>query len=156
MNDEEIGALMNSTSINSPPEFDAAALSDELIHRNPILIERIANALNCNAQEAVDALREVLRFMFLVSREENKQLTPSHCVDMAWHEFILCTKAYQEFCEVHFGRMIHHFPGGSKAVHNEQFVRTLMQYETLFGKPEPIFWGSWATRNANCGACESF
>jgi hypothetical protein len=35
---------------------------------------------------------------------------PSQAVDDAWHEFILFTRAYQEFCKKALGRFLHHTP----------------------------------------------
>lgn len=35
---------------------------------------------------------------------------PSQAVDVAWHEFILFTKAYQDFCQQGLGRFLHHTP----------------------------------------------
>ena len=35
---------------------------------------------------------------------------PSQVVDVAWHAFILSTRAYQEFCQKAFGRFLHHTP----------------------------------------------
>ncbi len=35
---------------------------------------------------------------------------PSRIVDSAWHEFILHTQGYQRWCQVAFGRMLHHAP----------------------------------------------
>jgi hypothetical protein len=35
---------------------------------------------------------------------------PSQVVDDLWHEFILYTKAYDEFCKLAFGRFLHHTP----------------------------------------------
>jgi hypothetical protein len=35
---------------------------------------------------------------------------PSQVVDVAWHEFILFTKCYHDFCEQAFGRFLHHNP----------------------------------------------
>lgn len=35
---------------------------------------------------------------------------PSQAVDDLWHEFILYTKAYDEFCQRAFGRFLHHTP----------------------------------------------
>ena len=38
---------------------------------------------------------------------------PSRVVDTAWHEFILLTRAYHDFCEHAFGRYLHHDPAGT-------------------------------------------
>ncbi|HRJ70045.1 MAG TPA: hypothetical protein PK812_10590 [Beijerinckiaceae bacterium] len=35
---------------------------------------------------------------------------PSQAADELWHEFILYTRAYQEFCDQAFGRFLHHTP----------------------------------------------
>ncbi len=35
---------------------------------------------------------------------------PSQVVDCAWHEFILFTRQYQQFCNTAFGRFLHHTP----------------------------------------------
>jgi hypothetical protein len=35
---------------------------------------------------------------------------PSQAVDTAWHEFILSTRAYQDFCFQVMGRFLHHTP----------------------------------------------
>jgi hypothetical protein len=35
---------------------------------------------------------------------------PSQVVDDLWHEFILYTRAYEEFCDKAFGRFLHHTP----------------------------------------------
>ncbi|BAP46055.1 putative uncharacterized protein [Pseudomonas sp. StFLB209] len=43
---------------------------------------------------------------------------PSQVVDDLWHEFILHTRAYEEFCHKAFGRFFHHTPAaalGAKA-----------------------------------------
>jgi hypothetical protein len=38
---------------------------------------------------------------------------PSRTVDEAWHEFILDSRAYTEFCEQAFGEYLHHTPEAS-------------------------------------------
>lgn len=35
---------------------------------------------------------------------------PSRVVDIAWHEFILFTKDYKEFCQLGIGHFLHHIP----------------------------------------------
>ncbi len=38
---------------------------------------------------------------------------PSQAVDELWHEFILYTRHYQQFCDAAFGRFLHHTPAGA-------------------------------------------
>jgi len=40
---------------------------------------------------------------------------PSQVVDDAWHEFILFTRAYQQFCRHALGRYLHHTPAEAMA-----------------------------------------
>jgi len=53
-----------------------------------------------------------LREFFLLCHEAegNTVSMPSQVVDVAWHEFILSTRAYEEFCQNAFGRFLHHMP----------------------------------------------
>ncbi|MBK8578916.1 MAG: hypothetical protein J0L95_01315 [Candidatus Accumulibacter sp.] len=53
-----------------------------------------------------------LREYFQLCREARNRLVamPSQVVDDAWHEFILFTRQYQQFCERGLGRFLHHTP----------------------------------------------
>lgn len=62
------------------------------------------------SEDLVEKVRiEFLRFMSLTLLTEEK-IVPSPLVDEFWHQFILYTRDYAEFCEKHFGRFIHHDP----------------------------------------------
>jgi len=130
-------------------------LAEQILSENEILFPKIMAALGCGREEVATALREVVRFLSLASQHDNGQLTPSQRVDLAWHEFILCTRAYQEFCEVHFGRMIHHDPGGPNAKHRRQFQETVRCYEQRFGSPDRRYWGGERVDPSDCGPCET-
>ena len=56
-----------------------------------------------------------LREYFQLCRESRKRLVamPSQVVDDAWHEFILFTRQYQQFCERGLGRFLHHTPAAA-------------------------------------------
>jgi hypothetical protein len=52
---------------------------------------------------------------------------PSQVVDAAWHEFILSTRAYESWCKVAFGKLLHHSPAevlGKSAARNDGLRRT--------------------------------
>ncbi len=53
-----------------------------------------------------------LRDYMHVCRMAGKRVVsmPSQAVDEAWHEFILFTREYREFCQKAFGRFLHHTP----------------------------------------------
>jgi hypothetical protein len=54
-----------------------------------------------------------LRFMSLSFLTENS-LAPDETIDQYWHNFILWTQAYSDFCSTNFGRYVHHSPGHLK------------------------------------------
>ncbi|SBT04268.1 conserved hypothetical protein [Candidatus Accumulibacter aalborgensis] len=53
-----------------------------------------------------------LREYFQLCREAGNRLVamPSQAVDDAWHEFILFTRQYHQFCDRGLGRFLHHTP----------------------------------------------
>jgi len=67
------------------------------------------NAEGCNL--VFDGLREY----FQICRAARRRMVsmPSQVVDDAWHEFILFTRDYQEFCDAAFGRFLHHTPAAA-------------------------------------------
>jgi hypothetical protein len=70
-----------------------------------------------------------LRQFFMAHLRSNRQFVgmPSKVVDAAWHEFILHTQAYQQWCRYAFGGMLHHTPAevlGRSAQRNDGLRRT--------------------------------
>jgi len=55
-----------------------------------------------------DALRDYF-YMCLIGKKQMVSM-PSQVVDVAWHEFILFTRNYKEFCTKAIGRFLHHTP----------------------------------------------
>lgn len=136
--------------MNKDPEHQA----QWLLSRHPELLNKIQQALECERDIARLALLEVLRFLQLIA-SANKVLTPSHRVDLAWHELILFTRAYQKLCEEQYGRFIHHEPGGEEEVNHSRFHHTLRLYRSTFGAPPPWFWCEGQDADPSCSACEA-
>ena len=76
-------------------------LSRKLVERYPHLSEQ-------QAAQAVLGLRQY----FQLCRQAKRQLVamPSQAVDLLWHEFILHTRQYQQFCQQGIGHFLHHVP----------------------------------------------
>jgi hypothetical protein len=145
-----------------PLDFDHLALAKALLVTQPVLRQRLvplvdkkgsagANKDDFNEDRAAALLTEVLRFLNLVACT-GQRLTPAEIVDRAWHEFILCTRTYGEFCQRHFGRMVHHEPGGESDENRRQFKQTLRLYQQNFGPPPARFWHF---ASSPCGACQT-
>jgi hypothetical protein len=58
-------------------------------------------------QEVIEALK--VYFRCCVQTNEFVAM-PSKVVDMLWHEFILNTREYEQFCRQAFGKLLHHTP----------------------------------------------
>ncbi len=67
-------------------------------------------------------------------------------IDECWHQFILFTRQYIDFCRDHFGRYVPHAPSNapeSKTATPAQrttFKEFNQRYEELFGTPIPEIW----------------
>lgn len=69
--------------------------------------------------DQINQVLEGLRAWFLlIAANPGSHLgMPSKAVDAAWHEFIVLTKNYADFCDKAFGKFLHHAPhaGSAKA-----------------------------------------
>jgi hypothetical protein len=64
-----------------------------------------------NDMQVCDVI-EGLHDYFHICNDAGKSMVsmPSQAVDVVWHEFILFTLQYQNFCKKAFGRFLHHVP----------------------------------------------
>lgn len=142
--------------IEHPRDVDHLAQAHELLSSNEPMVYKLLKATALSEAEVPEMLREVLRFLHLIAWS-GKRLTPPYVLDLAWHEFILFTKAYAAYCDAAFGRFIHHTPGGTADENQRQLKATLSLYISHFGTPDPRFWGDqgFYSEAADCGACEA-
>lgn len=75
-----------------------------------------------------DLVERGLRQFFLANLRSGKQFVamPSRVVDAMWHEFILHTRAYRDWCDLTLGWFLHHTPAealGAKAKGNDGLRR---------------------------------
>ena len=140
-----------------PSGVDHYELASQLLAQHEILYSKISENCKLPRQLIPSALTEVVRFLHLCGFSQ-EILTPSILVDNIWHEFILCTKAYENFCDLNFGRLIHHYPGGSRQDNLQRFEKTLELYHFHFGTPDLRFWeirASPISPNSSCGSCRT-
>jgi hypothetical protein len=76
-----------------------------------------------------DLVMRGLRQFFITYLRSGKQFVamPSQVVDAAWHEFILHTRGYESWCDVAFGKLLHHSPAevlGKSGARNDGLRRT--------------------------------
>lgn len=103
------------------------SLRATLAYKNPGLMLRIQKALTTNRPETQRIYSDVMTWLWLCSRHRvvRRSTETSSCgyqlnylpmlehfraIDYGWHEFILMTKDYQQFCDQYCDGYIHHEP----------------------------------------------
>jgi hypothetical protein len=126
----------------------AGCSMDALAYEAPFLIEKLLKAHIVDTPEEGQALFvEVKRFFVLVRSDDTKMWEMySARIDEAWHQFILFTKEYTDFCRRFFGRYIPHSPSNApksetrNSVEVSSFQDFQCRYLELFGEPPPDAW----------------
>lgn len=101
------------------------ALAELLEYRHPAVIRSYVRTFGCAEKQALDLFEDMLKFLWIsrkhiadrdarpgdpaldfvfVMHEEMRE------TDNMWHNFILYTKDYTEFCRRYFGEYLHHQP----------------------------------------------
>lgn len=95
----------------------------------PFLLAKLRDIYSQLQPRDTDLVVRGLRQFFMAHLRSNRAFVgmPSRAVDAAWHEFILHTQAYQQWCRYAFGGMLHHTPAevlGQSAKRNDGLRRT--------------------------------
>lgn len=125
-----------------------AHLWDQLIERfggqgasGKAFASKIALKLGWENKFAVRAISEYKKFVFL-GVVSDFAVTPSKIIDQVWHEHILFSKAYREFCtdviQFEFNHNPELFPMTDQTnIFNAQYLDTLALYQTEFAMNPP-------------------
>lgn len=100
-------------------------LNQLLEYQNPAVLKLYEQNYPNNKLSAHDAFQEVLKYLWLSRKHgfdlqelNNKDDVPKELfmprsmseIDEMWHEFILFTEDYMDFCAHYFGQYMHHLP----------------------------------------------
>lgn len=100
-------------------------LNQLLAYKNPAVLKLYVQNYPDNKLSAEQAFEQVLKYLWLSKKHEmdlidhkDHEAFPQQCfmprsmreIDEMWHEFILFTQAYTEFCAHFFGEYMHHLP----------------------------------------------
>lgn len=120
-------------------EFAAPYIVDKLVK------DRIADS----TADATALFDEAKKFM-LLSQNCGDAVCEMYSVrvDEAWHQFMLCTTEYSDYCHCFFGKYVHHSPNTAPSSRHEacgptksmSFVEFRERYETFFRQPLPEVW----------------
>jgi hypothetical protein len=119
-----------------------------LDHKAPYLIEKLVNDRIVDTAEEGEALfAEVKRYLLLSHLDPGVSWSMhSMRVDEAWHQFVLFTREYVDFCNRCFGAYMHHSPSNAPKSPGEEEAKTStfqsfrVRYEALFGGRLPDVW----------------
>tara|TARA_R110002073_G_scaffold163599_5_gene319753 strand:+ start:4520 stop:4930 length:411 start_codon:yes stop_codon:yes gene_type:complete len=93
--------------------------------------------------EDVEAVRlEYLKFMSIVAENPGVSLGMSGVVDKYWHEHILYTQDYRNFCNRKVGYFVDHAPGSTPIGEEflERYRRTIRLLSNKFGEVNTRIW----------------
>lgn len=86
-------------------------LSEILLYKNEDVVDRFLAMYNIQHEEAVKIFDETLKWLWLGNKIEGVFIDDSTLIiDEMWHNFILFTQDYENFCLSNFGRYLHHQP----------------------------------------------
>lgn len=101
------------------------ALEDLLAYENPAVLKLYIQNYPDNKLSAEMAFQEMLKYLWIAQKHRLDLINhfhhpelPKRCImlfsmqeiDQMWHEFILFTRDYTQFCEHYFGEYMHHMP----------------------------------------------
>jgi uncharacterized membrane protein YgcG len=108
---------------------------------------KIAKKHNWSNTFALRAIDEYKKFVYL-GVVSNFHVTPSKDIDVVWHEHLLFSKAYREFCSTVIEYTFDHHPelipmADETGRFSAQYIDTLDLYKTEFGvNPPEVIWSN--------------
>jgi hypothetical protein len=104
--------------------------------------DKIKRKHNWNTNFSLHAIHEYKKFVYL-GIISNFQVTPSKIIDIVWHEHLLFTKPYRQFCDEVIRYNFDHHPelvpfDDQTEAFAEQYIKTLLLYRNEFGFDAPV------------------
>jgi len=147
--------MVKTDTITEKKMIRIESLQAEITTAIPVLKNKLLSISNRFEIAPQVVLTELIKYLGITNKN-NQTTSPSYVIDLAWHEFILCTKYYQLFCEKNFGKFIHHTPDTTP--NKTAYKRTLAYYLKEYGVPPEKIWTNSPVINWNessCGACHN-
>jgi hypothetical protein len=108
------GVPISAVPTFKPITMQSTTLAALLQYKNENVISRFTDLYDVPEHEAEDIFTETKKFLY-ISRQPGVFIPDELLiVDEMWHNFILFTSTYHEFCAHYFGGFLHHLPA-SKA-----------------------------------------
>lgn len=95
------------------PVFKQCSLSYALRYRNREILLRFADQYGVSEEDAADLFTETKKWLWLNTRADAPPLVVTaemRMLDEMWHNFVLFTPEYIQYCDERFGGYVHHAP----------------------------------------------
>lgn len=99
------------------PGIKAPTLADVLAYSNRDVVHRFRKAYALDWEEAEDIFEQVKKWLWLANHRRRSGFDKGLSIDLSlvvidemWHNFVLFTKEYTQFCLHYFGYYLHHGP----------------------------------------------
>lgn len=103
---------------------------------------RLANENFWTVEFTEKVILEYKKFMYLAATSDF-MVSPSEIIDVVWHQHLIFTRSYRDFCDI-LGKQIQHIPSTHNKEEFEKFrqgkERTTKFYERDFGKQPKDIW----------------
>lgn len=103
---------------------------------------RLANENYWTKKFTGEAIAEYRKFMYLAATSDF-MVSPSAIVDTVWHQHLIFTQSYQDFCSL-IGKQVQHIPSTHNPEEFEKFKqakeRTKKFYLNNFGEQPKCIW----------------
>lgn len=99
--------------IGPHPPFRQCSLSQALRYRNREVILRFVDQYGVSETEAEELFTETKKWIWLNTRADAPPLVVTsemRMLDEMWHNFVLFTPEYIDYCQRNFGGYVHHLP----------------------------------------------
>jgi hypothetical protein len=137
---------MHSTELGAP------SLDSVMAYQHPQLLTRLEERIGLDIAVARQLFEETKRFLYLCATSDSP-MAPTARIDEVWHNFMLYSEDYTQFCESQFGFVIHHRPWSNAEVAASDWSivhRTRRRAEDVFGPDLSSDW-DYAVHPASCG-----
>jgi hypothetical protein len=104
------------------------SLERALAYDNEDVVRRFMSQYDISWNDADDVFQETKKWLWIVSQPDAPDMAIVDgmlIIDEMWHNFVLFTREYSQYCLERFGRYIHHLPAThqEKLDYKERFVR---------------------------------
>jgi len=108
-------------------------------YRNDQVIERYLHETPVERKYALQTFEEMKKFLYACSKS-SEPLSPSKPVDEMWHQFLLFSIDYEEYCEKYMDIFVHHIPSLDAKACSSAYEMAQKKLKEIFGSIDYEFW----------------